>query len=203
MRRMIPASTALFAVLTLGACGSGRPIRYYTVELPSAPEPTSSVYPIALVIGHIGAPETLHGQPIVYRSGRNEIGAYQYHLWSEPPVQMLKVMLIRRLRASGKYQSVAQLGSSGEGDFVLQGRLYDFEEIDTANVAALVSMEFELIDRKTRKTVWTHFYSRSEPVEGKEISEVVSALDRNLAHGLTELASGLDAYFSANLSGKS
>jgi ABC-type uncharacterized transport system auxiliary subunit len=202
MRRMILASMALLAALTLDACGGGRPIRYYTVELPAAPEPTSSAYPIALAIGHIGAPETLQGQPIVYRSGRNEIGVYQYHLWAEPPVQMLKVMLIRRLRASGKYQSVAQLGSSGEGDFVLQGRLYDFEEVDTASVAALVSMEFELIDRRTRKTVWTHFYSDSEPVEGKEISEVVSALDRNLERGLTELASGLNAYFSANLTGK-
>jgi len=64
-------------------------------------------------------------------------------------------------------------------------------------------MEFELFDRKAGKTVWTHFYSRSEPVQGKEISDVVSALDRNLMRGLTEVVSGMDVYFSAHLPGKS
>ena len=38
-------------------------------------------------------------------------------------------------------------------------------------------MEFELYDRKSGKVVWTHFYSQSEPVQGKEISAVVTAFD--------------------------
>lgn len=190
------------AVLLLGACGGGRPIRYYTVELPPAPESTTSKYPFSVLIGRIGAPEILQGEAIVYRSGPNEIGTYDYHHWAEPPVLMVKVQLIRRLRASGKYQSVAELGSSAQGDYVLQGRLYDFEEVDTGSMAALVSMEFELFDRRTRKTVWSRSYSHSEPVQGKQISDVVSALDRNLAQGLTEVASGLDAYFTSALPGK-
>jgi ABC-type uncharacterized transport system auxiliary subunit len=111
--------------------------------------------------------------------------------------------LIRQLQASGKYQSVAELGSSAQGDFVLQGRLNDFEEVDAGSTAALVTMEFELLDRKTGKIVWTHFYSHSEPVQGKEISEVVSALDHNLVRGVTEVAFELDAYFSAHVPGKS
>ena len=75
--------------------------------------------------------------------------------------------------------------------------------VTAGSTAALVTMEFELFDRKTAKTVWTHFYSHSEPVQGKEIPVVVSALDRNLVRGLTEVTSGLDGYFSANLAGKS
>jgi ABC-type uncharacterized transport system auxiliary subunit len=191
------------AIAFLTGCGGGRPIRYYTVELPPAPEPSTSVYPVTVLIGHIGSPEILQGDAIAYRSGPNEIGTYDYHHWAEPPVRMVKVMLVRRLRSSGKYQSVAELGSSAVGDYVLQGRLYDFEEVDTSGIAALVSMEFELVDRRTRKTVWTHFYSRSVPVQGKEISDVVAGLDHDLAQGLTEVESGLDAYFSANPPGKS
>lgn len=198
MRRIISVSSILFAALALGACGNGRPIHYYTMVLPPAPAPATSSYPVSVLVGHIGAPETLRDQPLVYRSGRNEIGVYQYHLWVEPPAEMLKIMLIRRLRASGRYQSVAQLGSSVEGNFVLQGRLYDFEEVDNGGIAALVTMQFELIDRKDRKTVWTHFYSRSDPVQGKKISDVVAALDQNLEQGLAEIESGLDAYFSAH-----
>jgi ABC-type uncharacterized transport system auxiliary subunit len=199
MSRFILVSLAAMA---LSGCGSGRPIRYYTLRLPPAPEPSTSVYPVTVLIGRIDAPTVLEDEPIVYRTGSNEIDTYPYHHWVEPPVRMVKDMLIRRLRASGKYRSVAELGSSLRGDFVLQGKLYDFEEVDTGGMEALVTMEFELFDRRTRNAVWTHYYSHSEPVQGKEISDVVSALDRNLERGLTEVAAGLDGYFSTNLTGK-
>ena len=201
MRRVIPFIVVLLAAVGLGACRGGRLIRYYTVELPPAAQPSTNVYPITVLIGRIGAPEILQDDPIAYRTGPNEIGTYNYHHWAEPPVRMVKVILIRQLRASGKYQSVADLGSTVQGEFVLRGRLYDFEEVDAGTTAALVTMEFELFDRKTAKTVWTHFYSHSEPVQGKEISDVVSALDRNLRRGLTEVVSGMDLYFSANIHG--
>jgi len=200
MRRMVSLIFILLAAMAAGACGSGRPVTYYTVDVPPAPAPSTSVYPVTLLIGHIGGPGILMDQPIAYRSGANEIGTYKYHLWDEPPVEMLKTSLLRRLRASGKYESVADLGSSVQGEYVLEGRLYDFEEVDTpGSMAGLVSMEFELYDRKDHKMVWSRFYSHSEPVQGKSVADVVSALDRNLTQGLTEVVSGLDAYFSANL----
>lgn len=204
MSRTVRLIMVAFIAATLSGCLGGRPIRYFTIAIPPAPESATNTYPVSLLIGHIGAPEILEDQPIVYRSGRNEIGAYEYHQWAEPPAQMVKSLLIRRLRASGRYQSVAQLGSSAEGNFLLRGTLYDFEEVDSGGaITALVSMQFELIDRKTHKTVWTHYYSRTEPVQGKEISDVVSALDHNLEQGLTEVESGLNAYFSANIPHKS
>jgi ABC-type uncharacterized transport system auxiliary subunit len=204
MLRMIRITLVGFAIATLSGCLGGRPIRYYTVTLPPTPEPGADVYPFTLLVGHISAPEILEDQPIVYRSGKNEIGVYQYHQWIEPPAEMVKIMLIRRLRASGKYQSVAQLGSRLQGDYVLHGRLYDFEEVDKGeDITALVSMQFELYDRKTHKEVWNRFYSHTEPVQGKKISDVVSALDHNLEQGLTEVMSGLNAYFSANFLHKS
>jgi cholesterol transport system auxiliary component len=202
MRRMVSLIFILLAAMAVGSCGSGRPITYYTVDVPPAPAPSTSVYPITLLIGHIGAPGILMDQPIAYRSGQNEIGTYRYHLWDEPPVQILKTSLLRRLRASGKYESVAELGSSAEGEYVLQGRLYDFEEVDTGSMAGLVSMEFELYDRKDHKLVWSRFYSHTEPVQGKNISDVVSAIDLNLTQGLSDVVSGLDAYFSASLRAK-
>lgn len=204
MHRMIHMILVGFAIATLSGCLGGRPIRYYTVTLPPTPEPSTNIYPVTLLIGHVGAPEILEDQPIVYRSGRNEVGVYQDHQWVEPPAQMVKIMLIRRLRASGEFQSIAQLGSSAQGEYVLRGRLYDFEEVDKAgSITALVSMEFELLDRRTQKEVWSRFYSQMEPVQGKTIPDVVAALDHNLEQGLTEVMSGLNAYFSADFLHKS
>jgi ABC-type uncharacterized transport system auxiliary subunit len=202
-RRLIGFVLVSLAAMFLGACGSGRPIHYYTMELPPAPAPSSDLYPVTLLVGRINASEILQGEPIAYRSGPNEIGTYQYHQWVEPPTQMVKDMLIRRLRASGKYQSVDELGSSAQGNYVLHGRLDDFEEVDTGSITALVSMEFELFDRRTGRTVWTDYYTHTAPAQGKEIPDVVSALNRNLIQGLKEITSGLDAYFSSHIRGKS
>jgi ABC-type uncharacterized transport system auxiliary subunit len=141
--------------------------------------------------------------PIAYRIGTNEIGTYRYSQWSEPPVRMLKVKLIRLLRASGDYQSVGELGSNSDAQYVVRGRLYDFEEVDSASIAGMVSMEFDLYDRKSGKVLWSRFYSQSEPVQGKDISAVVTALDLNLDRGLKEVTAGLDQYFATTLGKKS
>jgi len=189
--------------LALSGCASSKPIRYYTVQLPVAPTLSPNTRTVSLLVGNITGPEIYHDTPIAYQVGTNEIGTYQYSRWVDPPVEMLKSKLMRVLNTSGDYQSVSSLGSNSDAQFVVRGRLYSFEEVDGASIAGLVSMEFELYDRKSGKVVWSHFYSQSEPVQGKEISAVVTALDTNLDRGLKEVSAGLNQYFAANPGGKS
>ena len=195
------AGLILISLLALGlsGCGATRPIKYYTVQVPVAPTPSTDTYSVSLLVASIGGPQMFKDTPIAYRIGTNEVGTYQYSRWAEPPVEMLKGKLIGMLRASGNYQSVAGLGSTSEGQFVVRGRLDEFEEVDSGSIGGLVSMEFELYDRKSGRVVWSHSYSRNEPVEGNKISAVVTALDFNLDRGLKEVAAGLGQYFSANL----
>jgi ABC-type uncharacterized transport system auxiliary subunit len=203
MHRMARLALISSLILSLNGCAKSKPIHYYTVGLPLAPTMTTSARPLSLLVGNIMGADIYRNTPIVYRVGPNEIGAYQYSRWAEPPVELVKSKLIRVLNASGDYQSVTSLGSSSDGQFVVRGRLYEFEEVDGTNITGLVSMEFELYDRKSGKVLWTHFYSQSEPVQSKDIPAVVSALDSNLDHGLKEVAAGLNQYFAANPVSKS
>lgn len=189
--------------LSLNGCSTGKPIHYYTVGFPPAPPLNASTQNVSLLVGEIRGADLYRDTPIVYRTGTNQIGVYQFSRWVEPPVELLQSRLIRVLRASGDYHSVTGLGSNSDGQFVVRGRLYDFAEVDGANIEGLVTMEFELYDRKSGKIVWTHFYSQSEPVQGKDIPAVVTALDTNLVRGLKEVATGLNQYFLANPVGKS
>jgi ABC-type uncharacterized transport system auxiliary subunit len=191
---------SLFA-LTLSGCGSTRPIRYYTIESPTAPALSTGTGTVSLVVASISGPEILRRSPIAYRVGGNEIGSYQYSQWEEPPVEMIQSSLIHLLRESGNYQSVESLSGASGGQFLVRGRLNDFEEVDGPTITGLVSMEFELYDRKSGKVVWAHSYSQSEPAKGKEISAVVSALDANLDRGLKEVAAGLNQFLSTNSAG--
>jgi ABC-type uncharacterized transport system auxiliary subunit len=203
MHRTIRLTLTLLVALSLGGCGSSKPIRYYTLQIPAAPAITTNAYPVSLLVANVSAAQIFQDSPIAYRIGVNEIGTYEYSHWEEPPINLVKRRLIRLLRGSGDYQSVADLASNSAGQYVLRGRLYDFEEVDSATIAGLVSMEFDLYDRKSGKVLWTHYYSQSEPVQTKEISAVVTALDVNLDRGLKEVVAGLDQYFAANLNKKS
>lgn len=203
MHRMARIAFLSTLALSLNGCGVGKPIHYYRVGLPVAPTLATGAHPVSLLVGNIGGADIYRDTPIVYRTGTNEIGVYRHSRWVEPPVELLKNKLIRVLRASGHYQSVSGLGSNANGQFIIRGRLYEFDEVDGANITGLVSMEFELYDRKSGKIVWTHFYSQSESAQGKDIPAVVVALDTNLDHGLKEIAAGLNQYFSANPVGKS
>ena len=186
-------------VLALSGCGPSRPIKYYSAQIPAAPNPSPRANSVALLVGRISAPGILRNGPIAYRVGANEVGTYAYHQWEEPPVDMLKMNLIRVLRSSGNFHSVSALESGSEGEFVVRGSLYNFEEVDSGSIGALVTMELELYNRKTRQIVWSRFYSRTEAVEEHKVSAVVAALDRNLDRGLKEFSSGLTEYFSTKL----
>jgi hypothetical protein len=48
---------------------------------------------------------------------------------------------------------------------------------------------------KTGSTVWTHYYTHDEPLNGKDMSSVVAALGHNVQLAVAEVKSGLDRFF--------
>ena len=191
-------AVAVPAIAMLMGCGTPKPIMFYELQIPAAPTPPNARFPIDMMVGRITGSDLLEASPIVYRTKSSQIGTYQNHRWSEAPVQMIQAKLIRMLRASGEYQSVSGQGNSSGAEMMVRGRLYDFTEVDGDTISGLVSMEIELFNRRTSKILWTHFYTGSEPVQGKEMSAVTQALDRNLERGLKEVMAGLSQFFSAN-----
>jgi ABC-type uncharacterized transport system auxiliary subunit len=55
----------------------------------------------------------------------------------------------------------------------------------------------ELREVKTGAIVWTHSYSRDEPVKGKDVSSVVAALDQNAQRCVSEAEASLSEYFAS------
>jgi ABC-type uncharacterized transport system auxiliary subunit len=135
---------------------------------------------------------------IVYSSDGENMGTYEYQRWAEPPTEMIQEVLFRALRSSGRYRAVYAQRSSMRGDYLLHGRLYDFKEVTGTSMSARLSLELELRDTKTGDTVWTHLYNHDEPVSGKDVSAVVSALNRNAHRATSEFTASLNQYFSAH-----
>lgn len=196
-RRFI--SIASLAAGLLAGCGAARPSKYYQLTVPPGDMTESAQrnpYAVTLLLGPLRASHLYREDHIVYSSSGENMGTYQYQRWAEPPNEMLVDVLLRDLRASGKYRAVDVLRSNSHGDYILYGRLYDFKEVSASSLMARVTVDLEMRETKTGSTVWTHFYSHDEPVSGKDISAVVAALDRNAQRGMVEVKSSLDQYFS-------
>ena len=201
MNRRFITIAALSAGLLAG-CGAARPSKYYQLTVPGDVTPVAdrTPYPVTLLLGPLRASHLYREDHIVFSSSGESMGTYQYQQWAEPPTEMLVDVLLRDLRASGKYRAVDALRSNSHGDFILYGRLYDFKEISASPVMARLTMDLQLRETKTGSTVWTHYYSHDEPVNEKDISAVVAAMDRNAQRGMGEIKASLDQYFSTRAS---
>jgi cholesterol transport system auxiliary component len=197
--------TALFPTLLLclgmlSGCGATRPSKFYQLAVPSdtASGADPAPYPVTLLLGSITTSHLYRDDHIVYSSKGEAMGTYEFQRWAEPPSEMINDVLLRELQVSGRYQHVYSLRSSVRGDYILRGQLYDFREISGNALTARVAFEFELRDSKTGTVVWSRYYSHDEPADGKDVTAVVAAIDRNVQSGLREVTGGLEQYFSTH-----
>ena len=203
MRCKIIFSALMLCLGILDGCGAARPSKFYQLAIPgdTAHGAEPAAYPVTLLLGPIGTSSLYRDDRIVYTSNDQEMmGTYEYERWAEPPSEMIRGVLFRELRASRRYQAIYSLHSDVHGDYVLRGHLFDLRELDGKVLAARVAFEFELHDSRTGATVWRRYYSHDEPVDGKSVSAVVAALNRNVLSGLNEVTEGLDEFFSSQKS---
>lgn len=200
MNLKLAAAFLLLGVVLAAGCGATRPSKYYQLTMPNnlSADLPSDPYPVSLLLASLISSHLYREDRIVYSSGGESMGAYEYQRWAEPPTEMIQEVLLRELRASGRYRGVNSLRSGARGDYVISGRLYDFKEVSGPPLLARVSFELTMRDNKTASTVWNHSYSHDEPVDGKDVPAVVAALNRNTLRGVSEFRSSLNEYFSTH-----
>ena len=202
MKTLLPIFTAAcVALVFLAGCGATRPSHYYRLGvLHDTPRPDvgAAQFPVTILVSPFQTSHLYREDRIVYSSHGEEMGLYQYERWAEPPSEMLHEIIVRQLRGSGRYKEIYSLRSSTRGEYILRGHLYDLKEVSTGSgLVARVTFEAELVDAKTRNTLWTHPYSHDEPVASKDVSAVVAALNRNVQAGVSDLNAGLAQYFAS------
>jgi ABC-type uncharacterized transport system auxiliary subunit len=193
--------TALVVLLAglVAGCGASRPVKYYVLDIGPAPatSPAAQV-PVTLLVSHITASHLYRDDRLVYGSGAVQLGTYEYERWAEPPAELMQDMVISSLRASGTYRSVSRISSNLRGDYIVRGHLYALDEVESQGLAARFSFQLELFDPKNGATLWSSAYTHDEPVNGKKVSDVVEALDRDVRAGLTQLTGELGQYFASH-----
>ena len=151
------------------SCVATRPVHYYTIQPASPPANQGKPDGLVLLVGNIATPASLQDGRIRYRSGSNERRRVRaIHRWTERPGSMVRDSLLRALRASGKVSTSAGIRQLDRGRLsVCRGKLHEFGEVDGASIQTKISLQVELVDRKTNRNVWDHLLEREEPVSGK------------------------------------
>jgi ABC-type uncharacterized transport system auxiliary subunit len=198
-RRIQQAALILVLVGSAAGCGGSRPVKYYVLDAGPAPaiSPAPQM-PVTLLVSRVSAAHLYRDDRLVYGSNDVELGTYEYERWAEPPAGMMEDLVIKTLRTSGNYRSVSRIASNLRGDYIVRGQLFALDEVQSPGLSGRFSFQMELYDPKAGATVWSAAYTHDEPVNGKKVSDVVEALDRNVKAGLAQLTSELNQYLASH-----
>ncbi len=197
---MMIRKKAIVAIALLGVglagCGSTRPSRFFVLEPPEISPAAGSQLPVSILVGRLTAPHIFRDTRIIYRHGEHELGTYETYRWAEPPAEMLESMLLRSLRRTGRFKSVVPLRSNSRGEFIVRGRLNAITDVAGPPETARLSVDFELFDQDSGASVWTTTYRNEEPVSGKDISNLVEAMNKNAQRAIEQAVNGINDYFA-------
>jgi ABC-type uncharacterized transport system auxiliary subunit len=190
-------TTSLVLMVTLlpalSGCGRVRYPAYYTLNLPAPPDPPAAEnVRTSIAVREFQSPNYLRQGPIVYRRTPEEIGFYEYHRWAADPRSLVTSAVVDHLRAGGQFSRVSMYDGRPNNDYVFSGRLEKLEEVDYhAGVKIEVAISAQITRVATGTTVWSNAVSEIRPVSQRDVSGVVSEMNRTMELAINQLLSSV------------
>lgn len=195
MSTRLAAALIAFALstLTVGCLGKVKYPNYYTLDLPSPPDPPvqAGTRPTVAVRGFRSL-DYLRQGAIVYRPSPEQVGFYNYRRWAVNPSEFVTRAMVDRLRASGKFGEVTMYDGRANVDFIVSGRLEKLDEIDyQGGVNAEVALSAQMTDLRSGKTIWAGDASQVDNVDKRTVAGVVAAMSDALDGAIQKLLASL------------
>jgi ABC-type uncharacterized transport system auxiliary subunit len=126
--------------------------------------------------------------------GNREVAFYEYHRWASDPRTLVTSAVIEHLRAGGQFTMVSMYDGRPNNDYVFSGRLEKLEEVDyESGVKVEVAVSAQIIKVATGATVWSNAVSEIRPVSQRNVSGVVSEMNRTVDFAINNLLSTVPA----------
>ena len=190
------ATVFVIGLLTAGCGGKILYPSYYSLAIPSPPQPALNGTRVAatLAIRRFETPAYLRQGRIVYREAPQEIGFYEYHRWAADPASTVTAAMIDALRSSRLFTFVTPYDGQQKPGYVMSGRIERLDEIDDgASVRVETKLSAELVDERTGATVWSDGASTTLSVETHDVNSVVVEMSRATGKNIDQLVGSLSA----------
>lgn len=126
---------------------------------------------------------------LAYRVSEHEVRYYAYRQWVSDPPRMVTEMVIRHLKASGRFSQVARGDKLRDPDAILEGSIDAIEEVDTEDSwQARLAMTFLLRRGESEKIVMRHAFDVTMPCAKRAPEEVARTISGILARESQRLA---------------
>lgn len=172
--------------LALSGCLGGKTapmkVSYYTLEYASpvvADEPLES----AIRIKRFSVAPTYNSTKIIYRDGPYKRSEYNYHRWRVNPGDQVTHFLRRDFMESGLFAIVADETTRIMPDYILEGSVDEFFELDGPDGwEAVLAITTTLLRAgemdSTKQVVFQKNYSSSQPCTAKTPEALADAMSR-------------------------
>ena len=119
---------------------------------------------------------------IVYSTGDRplEVKAYHYHLWTDPPVIMLRDQLVGYLRAAKVASKVVTPEMRVGADYVVTGKINRLEKVIGSPAKVAVELELSLGQRTDGKLLFLDTYRVVTASENDTVGAAVKAINKAL-----------------------
>ena len=133
---------------------------------------------------------------VIFRKSPYQVNYYSYDFWVKKPAALIKQSLLSFMASTGVFKRVIDRYSVFEPDLILKSRLISMEEVDRGNEwFARLSLEIEIYDFKTKKSLWVHKFDQQRPLAKKEVTLLPRVISAILKTELIELIKKLDELF--------
>jgi ABC-type uncharacterized transport system auxiliary subunit len=120
------------------------------------------------------------------------VNFYEYQRWATAPTDLVTGYFLHRLKDGGSYARVTAAGEGARSDFLLQGRIHRFEEVDRGKeVLASVALEVELVNARTRASVWRGEAECTRPLATRDLTGVVRGIHECLDETTSKLLASM------------
>lgn len=195
--KKLPVALVLILTLlpALTSCGRVRYPAYYTLNLPTPPDPAAPEnVRTSIAVREFQSPGYLRQGPIVYRTTPEGIGFYEYHRWAADPRTIVTSAFVDHLRASGQFSAVSMYNGRPDINYVFSGKLEKLEEVDyQSGVKVEVAMSAQITKVSTGATVWSNAVSETGPVPQRNVPGVVSQMNRTMELAINKLLATVPA----------
>lgn len=186
MKRIIVI--VIWLCLWFGCFSSQTEKRYFQLEIsPGAPSDLKKIDSV-LLVESVDAEGLYDDFRVIYRSSPYQVSYYSYDFWVKKPAVLIKQSILKFFRGSGIFKRVIDKYTLFEPDLILKSRLFTIEEVDKGSAwYARLSLEIEIYNFKTKKSLWLHRFDRKLAMEKKEVTLLPEAISKILRSELLDV----------------
>ncbi|MCH8889676.1 MAG: membrane integrity-associated transporter subunit PqiC [Myxococcales bacterium] len=165
--------------LTLWSCASGpAPIdHYYRIDAGVPDAPAARRLQGNLQVDRLRADALTGERQLLYKetADASEIRQHPYQRWSDPPAILLQTELISFLSAAAAADTVMSATARVKPDYVVSGRIRDFERVLEPKVRAVVEIQLVVTSATGGEILVNHSYREEQAAANSTIAASVVA----------------------------